>query len=361
MATMKALVYEGPGKKSWKKVPKAKLLEATDAVVKVTSTTICGTDLHILKGDVATCEPGRILGHEAIGIVESVGPGVSSFKSGDRVIVSCITSCGKCIYCQRGMQGHCLTGGWILGNLLDGTQAEYVRIAYADTSLYHAPAHIADDALLMLSDALPTGFEVGVRNGKIEPGQTVAIVGAGPVGMSALITAQFYSPGRIIMIDTDDNRLETARKLGATDTINPLSAAAKGGANGVMSAVQSIMAADGGDAKPGVDVAIEAVGTQATFATCQAIISPGGRIANVGVHGTPVDLQLQDLWIKNISITTGVVYANSTAMLLRILLSGKLRPQELVTHRFKLDDILSAYDVFGNAGREKALKVMIIA
>ncbi|KAK7206680.1 putative zinc-dependent alcohol dehydrogenase [Myxozyma melibiosi] len=368
MASMKALVYEGPAQKSWKSVPKAAIQAPTDAVVKLTSTTICGTDLHILKGDVATVTPGRILGHEGVGIVDSVGSGVSAFKPGDRVLISCITSCGKCLYCQRNMQAHCHSGGWILGNEIDGTQAEFVRIPYADTSLYAAPKALADDALLMLSDALPTGFEVGVRSAKIQPGESVAVVGAGPVGMAVLMTAQFYSPASIIMIDTDDSRLEVAKKLGATHTINPAKLGASSTILDAINAINNEQYTASGEtpnpamsAEPGVDVAIECVGIPQTFATCQSIIAPGGRIANVGVHGTKVDLQLQDLWIKNITITTGLVSANTTAMLLKVLQGGKVKPEALITHRFKLDDIEHAYEVFGNAAKEHAIKTFIEA
>lgn len=312
--------------------------------------------------------PGRILGHEGVGIVESVGSGVSAFKPGDRVLISCITACGKCLYCARNLQAHCLNGGWILGNDIDGTQAEYVRIPFADTSLYQAPKSLADESLLMLSDALPTGYEVGVQSAKIRPGESVAIVGAGPVGMAVLITAQFFSPATIIMIDTDDSRLAVAKKLGATHIINPSKLAAS---TTMMDTVTSIISeADiaSGEvpnknmtAKPGVDVAIECVGVPQTFATCQAIIAPGGRIANVGVHGTKVDLQLQELWIKNVTITTGLVSANTTAMLLQVLRGGKLKPESLITHRFKLDDIEKAYEIFGNAAREHAIKTYIEA
>ncbi|KAK9469500.1 chaperonin 10-like protein [Lipomyces arxii] len=363
--SMKALVYQGPGKKAWTDAPIPKILKPTDAIVKVTSTTICGTDLHILKGDVPTVTPGRILGHEGVGIVHSTGDAVSSFSKGDRVLISCITVCGTCYYCQRKLQAHCLDGGWILGNEIDGTQAEYVRIPYANTSLYAAPKALDDDALLMLSDALPTGFEVGVLSAKIQPGETVAIVGAGPVGMAVLMTSQFFSPGKIIMIDTDDSRLAVAKKLGATNTINPtrLSTAS------VMAEISKFTTEDSAGEvlsssqtpKPGVDVAIECVGVPATFETCQQIIAPGGRIANVGVHGTAVDLHLEDLWIKNISITTGLVSANSTGMLLKLLQRGKMDPTQLVTHRFKMSEFMEAYDIFGNAAKEQAIKTYIAA
>ncbi|KAK9311780.1 chaperonin 10-like protein [Lipomyces starkeyi] len=363
--SMNALVYTAPNQKAWMLVPMPKMQSPTDAIVKLTSTTICGTDLHILKGDVPSVTRGRILGHEGVGIVHSVGNSVSNVKPGDRVIVSCITSCGKCIYCSSNLQAHCLNGGWILGNEIDGTQAEYVRIPYADTSLYAAPSALKDETLLMLSDALPTGFEVGVQSAKLAPGNTVAIVGAGPVGLAALITAQFYCPTSIIVIDTDDYRLAVAERIGATRVINPNRLTK----NSVLDEIIQLMKSDGvsndgvtsQNPKPGVDVAIECVGLPQTFDTCQKIIAPGGRIANVGVHGRSVDLQLQDLWSKNVSITTGLVSANTTSMLLKILQHGKMNPSALITHRFKLSQIEKAYDIFGNAAKEHAIKMCITA
>jgi alcohol dehydrogenase len=346
---MKALVYHGPGKKAWEERPRPGLQQATDAIVKVAKTTICGTDLHILKGDVAAVTDGRILGHEGLGVVEEVGSGVSSFKKGDRVLISCITSCGKCPACKKAMYSHCQNGGgWILGHLIDGTQAEYVRIPYADTSLYAVPKGVDEDALVMLSDILPTGFEVGVLNGKVKPGDTVAIVGGGPVGLAALLTAQFYSPAELIMIDLDDNRLEVARKLGATKVVN----------SGDGKAAERVRALTGGE---GVDVAIEAVGIPATFDICQDIVTAGGHVANVGVHGKPVSLKLEKLWIQNVTITTGLVDTNTTPMLLKNVVAGRLEPKKLITHTFALDDVLKAYDTFGNAAKEKALKVILRA
>src|SRR5580698_10383575 len=345
---MKALVYHGPGNKSLDDRPKPKLASATDAIVKVTRTTICGTDLHILKGDVPTCEPGRILGHEGVGVIEAVGAAVSTFKPGDHVLVSCITSCGKCDYCRRGMYSHCTTGGWILGNKIDGTQAAYVRIPHADTSLYKIPPGADEEALVMLSDILPTGFECGVLNGKVEPGSTVAIVGAGPIGLAALLTAQFYSPARIIMIDLDDNRLAIAKRFGATATINSQDG----------HAAATLMAMTEGR---GADTAIEAVGIPSTFELCEEIVSPGGVIANIGVHGAKVSLHLERLWDRNITITTRLVDTVSTPMLLKTVQSGKIDPKLLITHRFKLDDILQAYETFAQAADTKALKVIIEA
>lgn len=345
---MKALIYRGPGDKIWTDKDKPGLQAPADAIVRITHTTICGTDLHILKGDVPTVAAGRTLGHEGVGVVEQVGDGVSRFQPGDRVLISCITACGRCEYCKRQMYAHCVEGGWILGHKIDGTQAEYVRIPHADNSLYLAPEGVDLEALVMLSDILPTGFEIGVLNGKVEPGDTVAIVGAGPIGMATLLTAQFYAPARIIMIDTDPARLEVARRFGATDTVDAI--------NG--DAAEQVMALTAGR---GVDVAVEAVGIPATFDTCQAVIAPGGRIANVGVHGKPVELKLQDLWIRNITLTTGLVSTYSTAKLLQIVQAGKVRPEQLVTHRFSLDEVMQAYEIFGNAAQTKAMKVILQA
>ena len=342
---MKAFVYDGVGKKSLEDRPKPEIQKPGDAIVKMVKTTICGTDLHILKGDVATCAPGRILGHEGVGTIETVGAGVTTFKAGDRVLISCISSCGKCEYCRRGMYSHCTTGGWILGNSIDGTQAEYVRIPHAETSLYPIPKGADEDAMVMLSDILPTGFECGVLNGKVSPGSTVAIVGAGPIGLAALLTAQLYSPAEIIMIDLDDNRLAMAMTFGATRTIN--SADGKAAA-----AVKALT-----DGK-GVDTAIEAVGIPATFELCEQVVAPGGVIANIGVHGQKVDLHLETLWSQNIAITTRLVDAVTTPMLLKTVQSGKIDPTRLITHHFKLDQILAAYDTFGRAAETKALKVI---
>lgn len=345
---MKALVYQGPGKKALEDRPIPEVKAPTDAVVKIVKTTICGTDLHILKGDVPTCSPGRILGHEGVGVVEKTGPGVATFRPGDRALISCISACGKCEYCRRGMYSHCTTGGWILGNEIDGTQAEYVRIPHADTSLYPIPAGADEEALVMLSDILPTGFECGVLNGRVEPGSTVAIVGGGPIGLAALLTAQFYSPAEIIVIDLDDNRLQVARRFGATATVN-----AAGG-----KAAETVMKMTGGR---GVDTAIEAVGVPASFATCEDIVAPGGTIANVGVHGVKVDLHLERLWSRNITITTRLVDTVTTPMLLKTVQSRKIDPKQLITHRFKLDQILDAYDTFGQAASTHALKVVVEA
>jgi alcohol dehydrogenase len=343
---MKALVYHGPGQKSLDERPMPRIVLPTDAIVKITRTTICGTDLHILKGDVASCTPGRVLGHEGVGVIEEVGQSVTSFRKGDRVLVSCISSCGKCEYCRRGMYSHCMTGGWILGNTIDGTQAEYVRIPHADTSVYGIPAGADEEALVMLSDILPTGFECGVLNGKVQPGSTVAIVGAGPIGLAALLTAKFYTPAAIIVVDLDDNRLVTARRFGATATVN----------SGDGKAAAAVLKANGGR---GADTVIEAVGIPATFELCAEIVAPGGTIANIGVHGAPVALHLERLWDRNITITTRLVDTVSTPMLLKTTQSGKIDPSLLITHRFKLDAMLDAYETFANAAGSKALKVII--
>jgi alcohol dehydrogenase len=343
---MKALVYHGPGQKQLEERPIPRIAEPTDVIVRIVKTTICGTDLHILKGDVASCAPGRILGHEGVGIVAEAGAGVTFFKTGDHVLISCISSCGKCEYCRRGMYSHCTTGGWILGNSIDGTQAEYVRIPHADTSLYAIPPGADEEALVMLSDILPTGFECGVLNGKVQPGGSVAIVGAGPIGLAALLTAQFYAPAEIIMIDLDDNRLAVSRQFGATQIINSSDGQA---ANAVMNLT-------GGR---GADTAIEAVGIPATFELCEEIVAPGGTIANIGVHGTQAALHLERLWDRNITITTRLVDTVSTPMLLKTVEAGKLDPKQLITHRFKLEAILAAYETFAHAADTKALKVII--
>lgn len=342
---MKALVFHGANARQWQEKPRPSVERPTDAVVRMTHTTICGTDLHILKGDVPTCEPGRTLGHEGVGIVESIGDGVSTLQPGDRVLISCITSCGRCDYCKRGMYSQCRDGGWILGHRIDGTQAESVRIPHADNSLYKLPDGLDDETAVMLSDILPTGHEIGALNGEVNLGDTVAIVGSGPIGLAALLTARFYSPARLIMIDPDENRLETARRLGATDTISG-------------DAEDRVMEMTGGE---GVDVAMEAVGIPETFDICQRIVRPGGHIANIGVHGTSVEFHLEDLWIKNVTVRTGLVNTNTIPVLMRTLEAGGVDAQSLITHHFPLDEIEKAYDVFGNAASEKAIKLILTA
>lgn len=344
--TMKALVYHGPGKKSWEEKPKPLLKAPTDAIVKIFKTTICGTDLHILKGDVPTVTDGRIIGHEGVGIIEEVGTAVTNYKNGDHVLISCITSCAKCDYCKKQMYSHCIVGGWILGNTIDGTQAEYVRIPFADNSLYPIPPDSDEEALVMLSDILPTGYECGVLDGQVKPGDTIAIVGAGPIGLATLLTAQFYTPANIIMIDMDDNRLSVAKTFGATHIIN----------NGTENVVDKVMSITN---NKGVDTAIEAVGVPQTFELCQAIVGAGGHIANIGVHGKSVTLHLETLWSHNITITTRLVDTVSTQMLLKTVQAGKLEPNKLITHHFRLEQIIEAYDTFEKAAKEKALKVIL--
>jgi alcohol dehydrogenase len=345
---MKALVYQGPGRKALEDRPKPQLLAAADAIVKITKTTICGTDLHILKGDVPSCETGRILGHEGVGVVDQVGAAVTAFKPGDRVLVSCISACGRCFYCRKLMYSHCTTGGWILGHKIDGTQAEWVRVPHADSSLHLIPTGVNEEAMVMLSDILPTGFECGVLCGKVQPGSSVAIVGAGPIGLAALLTAQFYSPAEVIMIDVDEHRLDVARGLGATAVIN-----STGG-----KAAEALLNMT---SQRGVDTAIEAVGIPETFELCERIIAPGGTIANIGVHGVKVSLHLEQLWDRNISITTRLVDTVSTPMLLDVLKANKVDPTRLITHRFALADILAAYETFAHAADTRALKVIIEA
>ncbi len=342
---MKALVYGGSGKIELKEVPIPKIEKPTDALVKITKTTICGTDLGIIHGKTPSCKPGTTLGHEGVGIIEEVGSGVSKFKKGDHVIISCITSDGTCEYCKKQMYSHCEDGGWILGHLINGTQAEYVRIPHANNSLHLIPKGSDEEALVMLSDILPTGHEIGVLNGNVQPGDTIAIVGAGPIGMSVLLTSLFYSPSKIYMIDMDENRLEMAKKFGATDLINPSKE----------DAVKKIMS----ETKDGVDVALEAVGLPETFDVCQKIVRPGGHMAVLGVHGKSVNFNIQDLWIRNITLRTGLVNTNTTPMLMKVVLSNKIQPDQLITHHFKLAEIMKAYEVFGNAGKEKAMKVII--
>jgi alcohol dehydrogenase len=344
--TMRALVYVGPQAKALQDRPMPVIGSPTDAIVRMTRTTICGTDLHILEGDVPGCEPGRILGHEGIGVVESVGTAVTAFDAGDAVLISCVSACGKCSHCRRQMYSHCATGGWILGNRIDGTQAEYVRIPHADMSLYPIPEGADEESMVMLSDILPTGLECGVLNGKVQPGGTVAIVGAGPIGLAALLTAKFYSPAQIIMIDLDAGRLAMSKRFGATHTVNSSNGRA---AEVVMTLTDQL----------GVDTAIEAVGVPATFELCQAIIAAGGTIANVGVHGRKVDLHLETLWDRNITITTRLVDTVSTPMLLKTLCSHQIDPKALVTHRFKFPAILDAYETFSHAAEHHALKVII--
>ena len=345
---MRALVYHGPGQKAWEEVPKPDIAADTDAIVRVDAVTICGTDLHILKGDVPAVTDGRVLGHEAVGTVESVGQGVKTVRAGDRVLVSCISACGACRFCREGHAGQCLGGGgWILGHKIDGTQAEYVRVPFADTSTYPVPAGTSDEEILMLADILPTAYEVGVLNGAVRPGDVVAIVGSGPIGLSAIMGARLFSPSHIVAIDLADSRLEAAKRFGADVTVN----------NGSGQNPEEVihLLTDG----LGADVAIEAVGVPATFELAARLARPGGHIANIGVHGEPATLHLEELWIKNITITTGLVDAYSTATLLRLVTSHQLDAAKFITHHFGLNEFDQAYDVFGRAADTGALKVVL--
>jgi alcohol dehydrogenase len=344
---MRALVYHGPGQKAWEDVPKPQIIEDGDAVVRVDAVTICGTDLHILKGDVPAVTDGRILGHEAVGTVESIGSGVKTIKPGDQVLVSCITSCGRCRFCREGRYGLCLGGGgWILGHKIDGTQAEYVRVPFADTSVHPVPEGAAPADVLMLADILPTGYEVGILNGGVRPGDVVAVVGAGPIGLSAIMGARLFSPAHVIAIDLADGRLEAAKRFGADITINNRHQDPKAA---VLEMTQGL----------GADVAIEAVGVPETFEQAVELARPGGRIANIGVYGKPATLHLEEQWIRGITITTGLVDTYSTPMLLRLVSGGQIDAGRFVTHRFGLDDFPKAYEVFSDAAGTGALKVVL--
>jgi alcohol dehydrogenase len=349
---MKALVYKGPGQKSWEEVPDPTIQQPTDVIVRMVATTICGTDLHILKGDVPEVEVGRILGHEGIGVITEVGSGVTQLHVGDRVILACVSSCGRCSNCRQGLYSHCLDPegiagiGWILGYMIDGTQAEYVRVPFAENSVYAIPEGVTDSEGILLSDILPTGFEIGVQYGQVSPGDIVAVIGSGPVGLAAVMTAGLYGPSRVIALDLDDARLARAKDFGATDSVN----------SGAADWKEQVLALTDG---LGVDVAIEAVGVPQTFTMATDIVRPGGHVANVGVHGKPVELALNELWIKNIDISMGLVNTNTLGMLLKLVAQHKLPADKFVTHEFSFDQILDAYEVFGNAAQHDALKVLI--
>jgi alcohol dehydrogenase len=345
--TMRALVYHGPGRKAWEEVQQPQVTADTDAIVRVDTVTICGTDLHILKGDVPAVTDGRILGHEAVGTVESVGSGVKNVKPGDRVLVSCISACGACRFCREGRYGQCLGGGgWILGHKIDGTQAEYVRVPFADTSTYPVPSGATDEQILMLADILPTGYEVGVLNGTVRPGDVVAVVGSGPIGLSAIMGARLFSPSHVIAVDLADSRLEAAKQFGADVTVN----------NSRQDPLEVVHSLTEG---LGADVTIEAVGVPATFELSVALSRPGGHIANIGVHGEPATLHLEEQWIRNITVTTGLVDTYSTPTLLRLVTSHQIDAGRFVTHHFALNDFAEAYDVFSRASETGALKVVL--
>ncbi len=344
---MKALVYHGPANRAWEEVPKPTIVDDTDAIVQVDSTTICGTDLHILKGDVPAVTDGRILGHEAVGTVHAIGTGVKTVAVGDRVLVSCVSACGACRYCREGRYGQCLGGGgWILGNTIDGTQAEFVRVPFADNSTYPVPAGASDEEILMLADILPTGYEVGVLNGAVQPGDVVAVVGAGPIGLSAIMGARLFSPSHIVAIDLDDKRLDAAKQFGADIVVNP----SREDAEAIISELTGGL---------GADVAIEAVGVPTTFEQSVRLARPGGHVANIGVHGTPATLHLEDIWSRDLTITTGLVDTNTTPTLLRLVTSNQLDAARFVTHHFTLDQMEEAYDAFSDAANTGALKVVL--
>ncbi|WP_194827882.1 zinc-dependent alcohol dehydrogenase family protein [Nocardia sp. XZ_19_231] len=344
---MYAMVFHGPGKIAWEEVPDPVLARGTDVIVRVDAVTICGTDLHILKGDVPEVTPGQILGHEAVGTVTEIGSAVQTLQIGDRVLISCISACGTCRFCREARYGQCIGGGgWILGHLIDGTQAELVRVPFADTSTYRIPAGLTDEQMLMMADILPTSYEVGVRNGRVTPGDVVVIIGAGPIGLAAVLTAQLYSPSQIIVVDIADSRLEAAHKLGATTVINSRTTDVRG-----------VVAARTGGL--GADVAMEAVGIPETFELAVDLVRPGGHIANIGVHGAPAVLHLEKVWIRDLTITTGLVDTSSTPTLIRLVQSGQLDPTRLITARFGLHEFPAAYDEFTRAQETGALKVVI--
>jgi alcohol dehydrogenase len=344
---MKALVYHGPGERGWDSVDDPTIIDPTDAIVRIDTSTICGSDLHILKGDVPETVPGTILGHEAVGTVMEIGAAVSTITPGDRVLLSCVSACGRCRYCKEGRYGQCLGGGgWIFGHTINGLQAELARVPFADNSVYKFPAALGDEQVLFLADILPTAFEVGVLNGAISPGDVVAIVGAGPVGLSAILTAKLYTPGRIVAIDLADSRLESALKFGADITIN----------NGREDPVALVMELTDG---LGADVALEAVGVPQTFELSTELIRPGGRVANIGVHGRAATLHLEKLWTRDVTITTGLVDTFSIPQLLRLVVDGRLDPSLFATHHYPLEDTMAAYDTFADAANTGALKVVL--
>jgi len=344
---MKALVFGGAGQRSWDSADDPRIVDPTDVIVKIDLTTICGTDLHILQGDVPETTPGTILGHEAVGTVQELGAGVSTLSVGDRVLLSCVSACGRCRYCKEGRYGQCLGGGgWIFGHTIHGLQAEYARVPFADNSVYRVPDELTDEQVLFLADILPTSYEVGVLNGRVSPGDVVAIVGAGPIGLAAILTARLYTPGEIVAIDLADTRLESARRFGADTTIN----------NGREDPVARIMELTDG---LGADAALEAVGVPQTFELATELIRPGGRVANIGVHGKAATLHLEKLWIRDVTVTTGLVDTFSIPQLMRLIARGRLEPSLFATHRFALGDTMTAYDTFADAANTNALKVVL--
>ena len=343
---MHAVVFHGAGKPRWERVGDPKVEHGSDAIVRITTSTIYGTDLHILKGDVPEVRPGTVLGHEAVGVVEEIGSSVANLKQGDRVLIPAITADGCCDFCRKGMYSHCRNGGWVFGHTIHGLQAEYARTPYADTSLYKVPEELTDEQVLFLADILPTSYECGVLNGQVKPGDTIAVVGAGPIGLAAVLLSRLYSPGLIMAIDLDDSRLERARQFGADVTIR----------SGVENVVERVMELTNG---AGVDVAMEAVGIPATFELCTELVKPGGRVANIGVHGQPVCLHLERLWSHNITITTRLVDTVSVPQLMQLIEAGRLDPTVFATHTFPLSDAMAAYDVFSRAAETGALKVVL--
>ncbi|GAB6987676.1 alcohol dehydrogenase catalytic domain-containing protein [Nocardioides pyridinolyticus] len=337
---MKALTFEGPDRRVWHDVADPVIVDSEDAIVHVDAVTICGTDLHILKGDVPEVKPGRVLGHEAMGTIEQVGPAVVGFVPGDRVLISCITGCGRCRYCRENHDGQCLAGGgWVLGHLIDGTQAERVRVPFANRALHRLSDSVSDEQALVLADIMPTAYEVGVLNGQVAPGSSVAIVGAGPIGLAAVLTARLLSPSRIVVVDPASERRAAALRFGADQAVATADEARE-------------VARD-------VDTAIEAVGVPETFELCTELVRAGGTVANVGVHGAPATLHLESLWIRNVTVRTGLVDTFSTPTLLRLIAEGRLDTEGLITHRFGLDEIQDAYDIFSRPQESGALKVAL--
>ena len=344
---MRALVYHGPGQRQWEEVPDPSLESDTDVIVGIDAVTICGTDLHILKGDVPEVEPGRVLGHEAVGTIEEVGSAVRHVQPGDHVLVSCIAGCGSCRFCREARYGQCTAGGgWALGHTIDGVQAEYARVPFGDLSVHQLPGNVSDEAAVLLADILPTSYEVGVLAGRVRPGDVVVIVGAGPIGLAAVMTAKLFSPSRIVVVDPAAPRRDAAKRIGA-DAVSDSDAAA------VVELVSSLT--DG----LGADVVMEAVGVPEAFELCTQLVRPGGHVANIGVHGAPATLHLESLWIKDVTITTGLVDTHTTPTLLRLLADGQIDPTPIITHRFGLDEMMHAYDVFGRPNDTGALKVLL--